>query len=186
VRLPTSLARLAAAGLLWFAGAVGADQDAAVLDGLFERLAQAETARAASRIESEIWQAWLEPPSAAAGALVMQIEGAIRLRQIEQALSVSDVLVERFPDYAEAWNKRATVRYLAGDPDGSVADIERTLELEPRHFGAISGLGLIFLRQDDLVGALSAFEAVLALSPASRSARDGVERVRARMQDSDI
>jgi len=182
-----SIARLAGTLVLacaaWFAQA---DQNAPSLDGLFERLTVAGSAEEASRIEAEIWQAWYEPPGEEAGRYVLQIESAMRLRQLDQALSASDTLVERFPSFAEGWNRRATVRYLLDDLDGSVADIERTLALEPRHFGAISGLGLIFLKQDDLSGALEAFEAVLELSPASRSAREGAERVRARMNDRDI
>jgi len=186
MRQPFTAIRLIAAILLWSGSLANADQNAPALDGLFDRLAKAESFESASLIEAGIWQAWLEPPSPQAGRLTLQIDNAMRMRRTEQALAVCDVLVTRYPDFAEGWNKRATLRYLSGDFDGSVADIERTLELEPRHFGALSGLGLIFLGQGDLVGATSAFEAVLALSPASRSAQANLERVRTEMKNRDI
>ena len=80
----------------------------------------------------------------------------MRGRDLERALSLADELIEAAPEFAEAWNKRATIHYLLGDDDASVLDIRETLAREPRHFGAISGLGLIFLRQGDEAAALEA------------------------------
>ena len=81
------------------------------------------------------------------------------------ARAAFDLLVAREPGFAEAWNKRATLLYLVGDDDGSIADIQRTLALEPRHFGALSGLGLIFARQERPAQALHSLEAALAVHP---------------------
>jgi Flp pilus assembly protein TadD len=80
-------------------------------------------------------------------------------------------VIQLAPDFAEGWNKRATAHYLADDLDASVRDIQKTLALEPRHFGALSGLGLIFMQRGDLAGALAAFEQVLVVHPNSAQAR---------------
>lgn len=164
---------------------VSADQNDPLLDGLFEDLAKAEEPPEASRLENRIWQRWLVAPDGPAQELLLSVESNMRGGLLEAALDAADQLVERVPDYAEGWNKRATVRYLIGDYDGSIADIRRTLRLEPRHFGAISGLGLIYIRQGDKPAALAAFEHVLEISPASANARASVERVR-RELESDI
>lgn len=177
---------IGAPSLALHAPAVRADQTSQALPGLFEQLQQADSAEEAARIESRIWLAWLEPPEEEAGLTMGWIEAAMRSGELARAAELCDTLVERFPDYAEGWNKRATVRYLQGDFDGSVLDIRRTLTLEPRHFGAISGLGLIFLKQGDTAAALEAFEAVLKISPASANAQRSVERVRAELEQREI
>lgn len=155
-----------------------ADQTDERLQSLFTELKLASDAEEASAIESKIWQLWLEAPDENASLLMSQVSQAMSSGQLDLALRLSNQLIDSAPDYAEAWNKRATIHYLMGDDDSSVADIGETLSLEPRHFGAISGLGLIFLRQRDLESALDAFEQVLIISPASRSALLSVERVR--------
>jgi len=163
-------------------GVVSADQNDPLLDSLFDDLAKAEDASQAARLESRIWQLWLQVPEGVPQQLIKDVESAMRSANLEAALTAADLLIEADPEYAEAWNKRATVRYLAGDYDGSVADIRQTLALEPRHFGAISGLGLIFLRQGDKPAALAAFEHVLEISPSSGNARASVERVRRELE----
>ena len=184
---PLSVVKTACALLLWCTSAqfAAADQNDPELDGLFADLAKAEESPEARRIEGRIWQRWLIAPDEESQRLILVVESAMRNGLMERALDVADQLVEGAPEYAEGWNKRATVRYLVGDYDGSVKDIRRTLLLEPRHFGAISGLGLIYLRQNDKPAALAAFEHVLEISPASSNALASVERVR-RELESDI
>jgi len=155
-----------------------ADQNAAELPALFEELAQAATAADAQRIESRIWQLWLKAPDKNSGLLLSQIGEAMRHGELELALRLGHQLVDSQPDFAEAWNKRATIYYLLGDASASVLDIRQTLALEPRHFGAISGLGLIFVRQEEFQSALDAFRQVLLISPASASAKRSIEQVR--------
>jgi len=171
--LPLLLASLAAA----FAPAL-ADQRSEALPALFDELLEAPDATMASRLEARIWQEWLDAPDPVSRTLMARLDAAMRSRDSALALEIADELVAVAPEFAEAWNKRATIHYLRGDDDASVSDIRETLALEPRHFGAISGLGLIFLRRGDPEAALGAFEQVLEISPASANARRSVERVR--------
>jgi tetratricopeptide (TPR) repeat protein len=94
------------------------------------------------------------------------------------ALDRFDRLVEQVPDFAEGWNKRATVYYLMGNYPASVLDIRRTLELEPRHFGALSGLGLIYDALDDPAAALRSFEAAVAIDPHLETAQERIKELR--------
>ena len=83
----------------------------------------------------------------------------------DQALPVLDDVVARAPQWAEGWNKRATLLYVLGDHDRSLADIDRTLALEPRHFGALAGLGLIRAARGENREALAALRRALAINP---------------------
>ena len=159
-----------------------ADQRHPELPLLFEQLANAETAEQSSALENQIWQLWLQGPDENSTLLIRQITQAMRVGNLPVALRLCDQLVDSTPGFAEAWNKRATVHYLLGDDESSVSDIRKTIELEPRHFGAISGLGLIFNRRGDTEAALQAFTAVLKLSPASRRAQENVARLRGQLE----
>lgn len=171
---------LLSALLAWMviSGSASADQNAPELPGLFDELKSAEDSQTATRIEAQIWQHWLTAPDEASNLLSTQLGRAMQGGQLELALVLANQLVDSNEKYAEAWNRRATIHYLMGSDDLSVADIRETLVLEPRHFGAISGLGLIFLRQGDPNAALGAFEQVLNISPASANAQRSAERVR--------
>ena len=108
-----------------------------------------------------------------------QVTHAMAQRELDLALLLCNQLLDASPEFSEAWNKRATIHYLQGNFEASVSDIRETLALEPRHFGAISGLGLIFIREKNYEAALKAFEQVLAISPGSVSAQSSVERAKA-------
>lgn len=159
-----------------------ADQRSEELPGLFTQLEQSTSADDTRTLEAKIWQLWLQAPDENSSLLLSQISRAMGTGELDLALSLADQLVDSSGDFAEAWNKRATIHYLMGNHAESVADIRETLALEPRHFGAISGLGLIFLRERNLQAALEAFEQVLAISPSSENARLSIERVRAELE----
>jgi len=159
-----------------------ADQNAPELPGLFEQLGQATDAHEAAVLEREIWELWLQAPDASSGLLLSQISRAIGAGRLELALRLSDQLVDSAPQFAEGWNKRATAHYLLGNNAESVADIRETIRLEPKHFGAIAGLGMIFLRDNNLQAALEAFLQVQAISPASMNAKLSVENVRSKLE----
>ncbi len=147
-------------------GSGKADQNDPRLDAMFAELSVTDSPARAQVLEERVWAIWLEPP---AGVQIAEpMRRGLRMMALGQghdAMRAFDAVVTIAPDYAEGWNKRATVRYVLGDLDGSIQDIRRTLALEPRHFGALSGLGLIRLAQDKEAEALEAFEAALKIHP---------------------
>ncbi len=150
--------------IVWSPG--HADQNDPRLDPLFERLKAAEVFSAARQTEAEIWEIWLELPDRLSVTTAMDLGlAAMRVSDFPTAVAAFDEAVRLAPDFAEAWNKRATVFYLMGDYRRSIEDVQRTLALEPRHFGALSGLGLINLALDRKRDALNAFEAALKVHP---------------------
>lgn len=157
---------------------VQADQNAPELPGLFSQLAATDNPSEATQIEGLIRLHWREAPDEKSAELMSEIVQAMTAAELPVALQLSNDLVESHPDYAEAWNKRATVHFMMRDNASSVADIRETLALEPRHFAAISGLGLIFLRVEKFDEAMEAYQQVLAISPASAGAERSVNRLR--------
>jgi tetratricopeptide (TPR) repeat protein len=158
--------------------AARADQKDPRLDPLFERLRTTSSVSEARIIEQQIWQIWGESDDAAISKLMSA--GIVAMVQQEYAVALDrfDRLVKQAPDFAEGWNKRATVYYLMGNFPASVSDIERTLELEPRHFGALSGLGLIYDAIEEPAAALRSFEAALTIDPHLDETRERVEELR--------
>lgn len=150
----------------------------AELDALFAQLQASTSAASARTVVERIWACWLHHDDPGIQRLMDRGLRALEAQRYAQALKVFDEILERDPGFAEAWNKRATVRYLMGQYAGSVRDIKRVLALEPRHFGALSGLGTIYLIIANDRGALDAFEAVLALHPHLTGIRRQVEALR--------
>ena len=163
-----------------------ADQRDPRLGELFTALSEAPDLEAALEVESTIWRIWLDGGDSALNQLMAQGIAAMSANRFRDAAGRFTELILAAPAFAEAWNKRATVYYLMNRLDDSVRDIERTLALEPRHFGAISGMGLIFLQRRDEAGAVDAFEKVLEIHPHARGARFHVERLRERLQGRQI
>jgi tetratricopeptide (TPR) repeat protein len=148
-----------------------ADQTDPRLDGLFAALAAAPDAGTAEPIASEIWAIWAAAPDREAARAFEIAVTAMAARRWEVAGSALDRLVASHPQFAEAWNRRATLRWLTGDHAGSMHDIAATLELEPRHFGALSGMGLILMAAERDEAAIGAFERALELHPFLPGAR---------------
>ena len=146
-------------------GVARADQSDSRLDLLFQALERSEDRELSRTIEEQIWSIWGTIDDPASAELLERGSFAMASRDLAGALDSFDVLVATEPDFAEAWNKRATVYYLLGRFEDSIADIGRTLALEPRHFGALSGLGLIMMRLDKPKMALESFQAALELHP---------------------
>ncbi|WP_299473562.1 tetratricopeptide repeat protein [uncultured Roseibium sp.] len=115
-------------------------------DDLFEALKNATTEAEAKSIEREIWQSWIE--AAPTPQLKSKVEAAMRKREqydFQGGKDILDEVVKEAPDYAEGWNQRAFILFLQGNYETSLNDIERVLELEPRHFGALSGKAMIYM-----------------------------------------
>ena len=158
-----------------------ADQDDPRLDGLFQRLQTTPNPAEARAVEQRVW---LEADDAGLNRLMEQGIVAMRDRRYAAALQAFDRMVEQAPQFAEGWNKRATVHFLMGNWQASVRDIQRTLALEPRHFGALFGLGMIYDALGQPEAALRSFEATLALNPHSESTRRSIEELRAQLRGS--
>lgn len=142
-----------------------ADQSDSRLGPLFEELQADQGANQAEQIEHEIWRIWSDSRNGAVSILMRTGSQAIAREDLAGALIAFQKVVELEPGFAEGWNKRATVLYLLGDYEGSLSDIRRTLALEPRHFGALSGQGLVYIQLDRPDLALNAFKAALAVNP---------------------
>ena len=163
-----------------------ADQTDPRLGPLFDRLKAAADAAVARPIELEIWRIWGETPDPENRALLERGVDAMGAGDTRTARAAFDLLVIRAPRFAEGWNKRATLLYLVGDDDASVADVRRTLVLEPRHFGALSGLGLINARRDRPELALHSFEAALKVHPFLPGAKANVDALREQLRGDPI
>ena len=163
-----------------------AAQDDPRLDPLFERLHAAAGAQDVGAIEQSIWRIWGESGDEGVDRLLRVGTQAMMARQFDSALEIFNMVIERRPDFAEGWNTRATLLYLVGDYQASIDDVERTLALEPRHFGALSGLGLIHLALGNAKPALEAFEAALTVHPHLRNPRRYVEQLRPQVYGPEI
>ena len=161
-----------------------ADQDDPRLEGLFQRLQHTPNPTEAQVLEQQIWQVWLESDDAAINRLMQQGVFALSAQDYATALQTFTRMIDQAPKFAEGWNKRATVYYLMGNWGASVRDIQRTLVLEPRHFGALFGLGLIYEELDQPEAALRSFEATLVLNPHSESTRQMIEQLRQQLRGS--
>lgn len=148
------------------------------LDDLFIALEAAPSYEAASIIEESIWLRWLTGPTDDDTALMIRTTLAMQQGELTFALVLLDQLTEQAPNFAEAWNKRATVNYLLGDYETAFFDIDKTLELEPRHFGAWSGLGLMLEHMGRYQAAIQAHQKVLELYPTSEFSRDKIVELR--------
>ncbi|MEM1307806.1 MAG: tetratricopeptide repeat protein [Pseudomonadota bacterium] len=135
------------------------------LDRLFARLKTASDKRAGNTIEREIWRTWMTTGNVELDFLLRQSQIALQEGGVEEAVGALDRVVELAPDFAEGWNRRATLYYMMGRFPESVADIQQTLSLEPRHFGALSGLGMILMAEKKWGSALEAFEKAYEVNP---------------------
>ena len=148
-----------------FAPVAQARQNDSRLDGLFARLHGAVNPGEANGIEAMIWGIWTNAGDDDLDRLMAAGIDAMSAGRFGQALDSFNAIIEGDPGFAEGWNKRATLYYLMGNFDESIADVERTLALEPRHFGALSGMGLIYTKLEDAKAALAWFEQAIEVNP---------------------
>ena len=155
-----------------------AGQTAPRLAGLFEelRFARYETEPACTRL-------WLQASESQRTQQLAEAKKEIESYSYDKAMKMLDVLVVRAPQFAETWNLRATLHYIERDYDASLADVDRTLALEPHHFGALAGLGEIRRKQGELGGALSAFKRAFAVHPYFPQAKVRVSALRERLRE---
>ena len=163
--------------IVLLAGTAGADQRDPRLDTLFGQLQRAEGEAEAEFLQQQIWRIWIETESPTVELLMKRGSRAIEGGDFAVALKAFGTIVELAPQYAEGWNKRATLFYMMGRYEESIEDVERTLDLEPRHFGALSGLGMIYLQLDKEADALDAYQRTLEVNPHSEMAREQIKRL---------
>ena len=181
VRRVAAVPAVLALACLLAAAPVAADQDDPRLDGLFDRLDGISDKANAREVTQKIWAIWYEHDQKAVERAMRDAHNALRAGEPGVALGMFDKAVRLDPEYAEAWNGRATTHFMLGNYEQSLADIERTLELEPRHFGALAGRGRCYLALDAPEKALAAFEASLAINPHQPGTRRRAERLREKL-----
>ena len=135
------------------------------LDDLYAKLAAANDADEAKGLATLIGTIWMRTSSDTANLMMTRAVHSIETKNYPLALELLDRIVELQPRWAEAWNKRASVRYFNGDLDGSMADVEHVLKLEPKHFGALEGMATILQRTHLDKRALEIYRRALAIYP---------------------
>lgn len=156
------------------------------IDFLFGALKAAPDATSAKAIEDRIWALWVISPSDTATLLMTRVKTAIDAKDFDLAVKLLDAVVEIRPDYVEAWNRRATIYYLRKDYGRAIADIRQVLAREPRHFGAIAGLGLILQEIGEEKRALDVYRRALEVHPHLPKIPDLVKTLREKVEGRDI
>jgi tetratricopeptide (TPR) repeat protein len=156
------------------------------LDFLFGALKAAPDGASAKHVEARIWAIWMQTPSDTAALLMIRAKTAMDAQQTDVALKLLDAIVKLRPDYTEAWNRRATLYYLKNDYTRSLGDIQQVLAREPRHFGALAGLGMIMQDIGDDKRALEAFRKALAINPHLEKVPDLVKTLSEKVEGRDI
>jgi tetratricopeptide (TPR) repeat protein len=157
-----------------------------MLDDLFKRLAAAGDEEDSKPLAAAIERLWLRNESETANLLMQRAVASINAGHLPLALAILDKIVMLEPDWAEAWNKRAATRFLADDLDGAMVDINQVLKLEPRHFGALTGMGFMLKKAGLDKRALEAFRRALAIYPQQSEVRKLVEKLSIEVEGRDI
>jgi tetratricopeptide (TPR) repeat protein len=170
------------ASMLVFGAAASARQDDSRLDELFMRLQTTADAQEAELIEGLIWTLWFQSGDPDTDRLLASGNDAMGAGRYDEALARFSRVIERDPTFVEGWNRRATLHYLMGNFDASVRDIQETLAREPRHFGALSGLGLINTALERWDSAVKAYEEALRVNPFLSGAGSNIEDLRKKLE----
>ena len=176
---------VAALVLLFLTCAATLAQDNAKLDDLFLRLKTAEEGEA-SRIEREIWIEWSKSGSPAEDLLLQRGKDAMELGDYSAAIEHFTAIIDQDPEFAEAWNARATAFFMAGEFGPAVADVGKVLTLNPRHFGALSGLAMILEESGKPERALEVYKAAIAIHPHLQGASEAIERLQTESEGQEL
>ncbi len=153
---------------------------------LYTRLAAAKDADETSGIITRLLHAYSESGSDTADLLLKRARQAIGVENYSDALKILDATIALQPDWAEGWNARATARYLEDDYKGSMADIAQTLKREPKHLGALMGMGMILEAREKREEALKVYERVLEIAPHWRNAQEAADKLKAALAGSEL
>jgi len=125
-----------------------------------------------------MWELWSHSGNAEIDALFARGVEEMQRRDLEAAIATFSTIIDRRPDFAEGWNKRATAYYLMEDLEQSLKDCDEVIKRNPRHFGALSGYGLIYIKRGELERALEYFERALEINPNLDSVEQSIELIR--------
>ncbi len=156
------------------------------LDRLFEALKVAPDDESAKYVENRIWAMWIATDSDTTTLLMSRVKAAVDAKDLDLGIKLLTAVIEIKPDYIEAWNRRATLYYMKKDFEDSLADIHEVLKREPRHFGALSGLGMIMQEIGDDKHALEAFRRALAVHPHLEHIPELVKQLSEKVEGRDI
>jgi tetratricopeptide (TPR) repeat protein len=156
------------------------------LDFLFEALKAAPDADAAKLVEGRIWALWNASGSDTTDLLMSRVKEASDKKDTKLAIRLLDSIVELRPEYVEGWNRRATLHFTNKEYGKSLADIRQVLAREPRHFGALTGLGVIMQEFNEEKFALEAFRRALAVNPHLSKVPDFVKTLTEKVEGRDI
>lgn len=156
------------------------------LEFLFGALKVAPDETSSKSIEERIWALWLVSKSDTTNLLMMRVKTAMDAEDLDLAIKLLNSIIQIKPDYAEAWNRRATVYYMKKDFSRSLADIQQVLAREPRHFGALAGLGLIMQDLGDEKRALDIYRRALAIHPRLPRIPDLIKTLTEKVEGRDI
>ena len=160
-----------------------ADQNDPRLDELFKQLHTVKSQKAGNEITDQIWEIWRESSDDEINKLMYAGVSAMTTGRLRRAERIFDEIIYKAPEFAEGWNKRATIYYFLQEYQKSAADVRQTLLLEPRHFGATAGLGLIFLSLDYYESALEAFQQALDINPHLTGPKQQIKRLEDYLND---
>lgn len=152
------------------------------LNDLFDCLQEAKNDVEIQNVEAQIWEIWLESGSPQLNYLMEKGGIALQQKDYSQAIEYFGQIINLNPDFAEGWNKRATAYFLRGDYKASLNDIEETLRLEPRHFGAISGMISIYMMIHDLKGALKSYKMLQEIYPLRKDIAQQIKNLQKRIE----
>jgi tetratricopeptide (TPR) repeat protein len=153
------------------------------LDRLFASLHKASDEQAAKAVEQKIWELWSRFDSPTAEVLLGQAVVAMGASENTASLEILDRVVASYPTYVEAWNKRATLNFALGNYEASLRDIDKVLDLEPRHFGALAGRGMICQQQKNWAAALNAYREALSMNPSMTGVKNAIQELSKRERD---
>jgi len=156
------------------------------LDTLFSALKIAPDDASAKAIEDRIWALWVVSGSDTCDLLMSRVKDAVDDKDYDLAIKLLSAIIAIKPGYVEAWNRRATVYYLKQDYAHSIADIAEVLKREPRHFGALAGLGLMLQEIGDDKDALDAYRRALAIDPHLDNIADTIKTLRDKVEGREI
>ena len=176
-------------GLLFFSN-VNAEERESELNNLFKQLKNSETTKAIE-IENKIWKIWSTHPSKdRKGYRLTELldQGSLLIdrRQLKKAYEIFTQIIAADPKWSEAWNKRATALYLMERYQSSLDDINITLTLEPRHFGALSGQALNYIELKQYEKAIESYKAVQKIYPVMGAAKKMIPKLQELINDQTV